>query len=188
MNKNNINIIIATFLVLAAASARIVNAGLNLHNFVPIAAISLFSGFAFKEKRAWAILVPMLGQFLADAYFQFFTFIPGFYSVVDQLFNYAAIAGATALGFSMKQQKATTVLGYTLGSSMIFFIVSNFGYFMHGWNGYSFAGLSKTYIDAIPFYKNSFIADMVGGIALFSGYTLTVKAIAGKMQKAEVNA
>jgi hypothetical protein len=188
MNKNNINTIIATFLVLAAASARIVNAGLNLHNFVPIAAISLFSGFAFKEKRAWAILVPMLGQFLADVYFQFFTFIPGFYSVVDQLFNYTAIAGATALGFSMKQHKAINVLGFTLGSSMIFFLVSNLGFFMHGWNGYSFAGFTKTYIDAIPFYTNSFIADMVGGVVLFGGYALTINALSRKMQKAEVNA
>jgi len=183
MKQSNINIIIAIFLVLAAATARIVNASLHIPNFVPIAAISLFSGAVLKEKRALAFLIPLLGQFAADVYFQFFTYIPGFYWAVDQLFTYAAIGGATALGLGMKQFKPLHVLGFTFGASMIFFIVSNLGYYAHGWNGYAFSGFVKTYIDAIPFYKNSFLADMAGGILLFAGYHATQKALTGKMQK-----
>jgi hypothetical protein len=170
MNKNNINIIIAVFLVLIAVTARVVNASLLLPNFVPIAAIGLFCGAMLKEKRALAFLIPLLGQFLADVYFQFFTNVPGFYWAIDQLFTYAAIIGATALGVGMKQFKPLSILGFTLGASAVFFIVSNFGYFAHGWNGYTFSGFVKTYIDAIPFYKNSFIADMVGSAMFFGGY------------------
>ncbi len=183
MNKNNINLIIAVFLILAASTARVVNAGLHLNNFVPIAAISVFSGFAFREKRSWALLIPILGQFLADVYFQLFTYTPGFYSVVDQLFTYAAIAGAASLGLAMKEHKALHVAGFTLGASAIFFVVSNFGYFAHGWNGYTASGLVKTYIDAIPFYRNSLIADVVGGIVLFGGYAATMKALTAKLEK-----
>lgn len=185
MNKNNINLIIAVFLILAAASARVVNAGLHLNNFVPIAAISVFSGFAFREKRSWALLVPILGQFLADVYFQLFTYTPGFYPIVDQLFTYAAIAGSASLGLLMKEHKALYVAGFTLGASAIFFIVSNFGFFLHGWNGYTASGFVKTYIDAIPFYRNSLIADVVGGIMLFGGYAATMKALTAKLQKVE---
>ncbi len=182
MNKNNTNTIIAIFLVLIAATARVGSASLQLPNFVPIAAISLFSGAILKEKRALAFLIPLLGQFLADVYFQFFTFVPGFYWAVDQLFTYGAIAAAAGLGLTMKQQKPMSILGYTLGASGIFFVVSNFGYFAHGWNGYTFQGLVKTYIDAIPFYKNSFIADMAGSILLFGTYILFLHDAATKTQ------
>ena len=183
MNKKNINILIAVFLVLAAATSRVVNASLQLPNFVPIAAISLFSGFMLKDKRSLAILVPLLGQFMADIYFQLFTHVPGFYSLVDQAFTYAAIGGATALGLTMNQPKPLRIFGYTLGASAVFFIVSNFGYFAHGWNGYSLSGLVKTYIDAIPFYKNSFLADMFGSLLLFGGYFITQRALENKAQK-----
>jgi hypothetical protein len=112
-----------------------------------------------------------------------FTYTPGFYSVVDQLFNYAAIAGAASLGLAMKEHKALHVAGFTLGASAIFFIVSNFGFFLHGWNGYTASGFVKTYIDAIPFYRNSLIADVVGSIALFGGYAATMKALSTKLGK-----
>lgn len=185
MKQNNINTIVVVCLVLAAAAARVVNASLHLNNFVPIAAISVFSGMMLKDKRALAFLAPVLGQFVADLYFQFFTYIPGFYWATDMLFNYAAIAAATALGLGMKQVKPLTIAGFTLGASLTFFIVSNFGYFAHGWNGYSISGLVKTYVDAIPFYRNSFIADMAGGVLLFGGYLVMQKSLLVKMQKAE---
>ena len=57
MKRNNINTILAFFLVLMAASARILNAKLNIPNVVPIAAISLFSGAVIKDRRVLAIMV-----------------------------------------------------------------------------------------------------------------------------------
>jgi hypothetical protein len=56
------------------------------------------------------------------------------------------------------------------------------GYFISGYNGYSFAGFNKTYIDAIPFYKNTLVGDLVGGVVLFSAY-FVAQAIA--LQKAK---
>lgn len=190
MKRQNTDILIAIFLVIIAAAARAVNQSFQLHNFVPIAAISLFSGAIFREKRAMAFLVPLLGQFLADAYFQFFTYVPGFYSIIDQSFNYGAILAATALGvFFMKGQKPLTVFGFTLGASGIFFLLSNLGYFAGGWNGYSFSGLVKTYVDAVAFYRdnsfvqNPFVTDMVGSVLLFGGYALTRKSLEGKAKE-----
>jgi hypothetical protein len=184
MKRININIIIAVFLITAVVIARIVNASMHLPNFVPIAAIGIFSGAIIKDKRSLAFLIPILGLFLADVYFQLFTAVPGFYDLPGQLFNYGAVIAATAIGTTMKQPKPLATIGYLLGGSAAFFIVSNFGYFVHGWNGYSFAGLTKTYIDAIPFYKNSFIADMLGGVVLFGGYFAAQQALLKITQKA----
>lgn len=183
MNRNNINIIIAVSLVVLAATGRVVNASLHLPNFLPIAAIGMFSGAVLKDKRALAFLIPLLGQFLADVYFQLFTNVPGFYSLPSQLFNYGAIIAATSLGAFMKDMKPVRIFGHLVGASVVFFIVSNFGYFAEGRNGYSFIGLTKTYIDAIPFYNNSFVADMAGGLLFFGGYFLLEKALINKAQK-----
>ena len=186
MKRNNINILLAVFLVLIAASARVVNANMHIPNIAPIAAISLFSGVIFKDKRGIAFLVPLLGQFLADVYFQLFTTVPGFYDLAGQLFNYAALIGATALGVSMKNVKPATTLGFVFGASTLFFLVSNFGYFLGGWNGYSFVGLTKTYVDGIPFFKYTLAGDMVGGVLLFGGYFLAQSAMLKKTQKANI--
>ena len=183
MKRNNLHIIIAVFLVIMAASARIVNANMHLPNFVPIAAIGLFGGAVIKEKRSLAFLIPLLGQFLGDLYFQFFTAIPGFYDLAGMLFNYGAIISATALGVSMKQPKTTSTISYLFGASTLFFLVSNFGYFVHGWNGYSISGLVKTYVDAVPFFKFTLLGDIVGGIALFGGYFMVQNMLIKKAQK-----
>ena len=182
MKRTNINIILAIFLILIAATSRIINAQLHAANFVPIAAISLFSGAIIKDKRL-AFLVPLMGQFLGDVFFQLFTHIPGFYDVAGQLFNYSALIGVTALGVGMKQPKALTTLAYLFGASTLFFLISNFGYFAGGWNGYSFAGLVKTYIDGVPFFKYTLAGDMTGGVLLFGGYCLLQQALLKKTQK-----
>jgi hypothetical protein len=186
MKRTNINILLAIFLVLIAASARIVNAQLHIPNIVPIAAIGLFCGAVIRDKRSLAFLVPLLGQFLADLYFQLFTNIPGFYDLTGQLFNYGALIGATALGVSMKQIKPVSTVGYLLGASTLFFLISNFGYFAHGWNGYSFAGLIKTYVDGVPFFKYTLAGDMVGGILLFGGYFFVHQSLIDKAEKAKI--
>ena len=183
MKNNNTNILLAVFLIVLAASARVFNAQMNIPNMVPIAAIGLFSGAILKDKRSMAFLIPLLGQFLGDLYFQFFTNVPGFYDVAGMLFNYGALAGATALGFTMNQPKVLSTIGYLFGASTVYFIVSNFGFFVHGWNGYSFAGLTKTYIDAIPFYKYTILGDLAGGVVIFGGYFMVQQLLEKKVAK-----
>jgi hypothetical protein len=185
MKRTNIHILLAVFLVVMTATARVVNANLHVPNFVPIAAISLFSGAVIRDRRALAFLIPLLGQFAGDLYFQFFTNIPGFYDLPAMLFNYAALIGATALGVSMKQPKPASTVPYLLGASTIFFLVSNFGYFAQGWNGYSISGLVKTYADGVPFFKYTLAGDMAGGMLLFGGYFITLMALTKKAHKAK---
>src|SRR5947209_4449128 len=100
MKRLNVNILLAILLVLVAVCARVLFPYMHVQKYVPIAAIAVFSGAILKDRRSIAFLVPVLGQFLADVYFQFFTNIQGFYP--GQLFNYGAIVAAAALGMGMK--------------------------------------------------------------------------------------
>ncbi len=181
MKRSNINILIAVSLIVLAVIARVINANLHLYNFVPMAALGLFTGAVIKDRKALAFAIPLAGQLVADLYFQYFTSTPGFYQ--GQLFNYAALGGAALLGLTMKQIKPTSVLAYIFGASTLFFIVSNFGFFASGYNGYSFAGLVKTYIDAIPFYRNTILGDLIGGVALFGAYFVAQQLFISKAQK-----
>lgn len=183
MKRNDINNLIAITLVLSATILRVVSAGMHLYNFVPMAALGLFSGAIIKDRRMLSLFVPLAGQFAADLYFQFFTSTPGFYS--GQFFNYAAILCAALLGATMKQPKPVSILGYVFGASALFFVVSNFGYFMSGYNGYTMSGLGKTYIDAIPFFKNTLAGDLIGGVLLFGSFFLTQRIFVNRLSKAE---
>ena len=183
MKRSDINILIAVTLVLTAIILRVAGATTHLYNFAPLAAIGLFSGAVVKDKKVLAFLIPLAGQFIADVYFQFFTNTPGFYP--GQFFNYAALAAAAGLGLVMRQAKPVNVLLYIFGASTLFFIVSNLGYFAAGYNGYTIQGLVKTYIDAVPFFRNTMLGDLLGGVFLFGGYFIAEKMFVKKAKQAK---
>jgi len=170
MKHNYTNILLAAVLIFTAAASRVIFSEAHFYNFAPIGALGLFSGAVIKDKK-YAFLMPLLAQFAADLYFQFFTSIDGFYDI-SQFFTYAGLAAATMLGFSMKQIKPVQLLGYTLGASSLFFLISNFGVFVQGWHGTGFSALVTTYTLAIPFYKNTLIGDLAGSALLFGTYQL----------------
>jgi hypothetical protein len=183
MSRNYTNILLAGGLILMAATARIVNAEMSLWNYAPVAALGFFSGAVVKDKR-YAFLFAILAQFIGDVYFQLFTDVKGFYGI-SQIFTYIGLVAATVLGIAMKKQNPLNIVAFTLASSIVFFILSNFGHYAQGWNGYSGAALVKTYVDAIPFFKNSLIGDMIGSTVLFGAYYLLQQATVARLQKSK---
>lgn len=194
MKNNYTNILIAAALILMATTARIMNAELHLYNLVPIAALGLFSGAVVKVKK-YAFLFAILAQLCADTYFELFTSTQGFYGI-SQIFTYAALVAVTFLGFFVRQPKALRVFGFTIGAALVFFLVSNLGYYVQGWNGYGWDGFVKTYVDAIAFYKQGdasvlpmlgrlFLPELLGSTLLFGGYYLLQQAVGAKMVRSK---
>lgn len=176
--KRNIPIFIAIGLILMTAVARIANHELHIYNLAPAGAIGLFGGAVLQNKRL-AFIMPLLAMLLADVYIELFTTNPlqrGFYGI-EQVFVYASLAVATLVGMTMKKINPTRVLGYSLTGSAIFFVLSNFGSFVSGMYGYSFAGLVKTYVMAIPFASNTFGSDLIFSSILFGSYYLLQQTV-----------
>lgn len=182
MKRNQVNILLAIVLILAAATLRIVNRELHLYNLAPIGAVGIFAGSVIKDKRM-AYLMPLFSMFIADLYFQFFTSVTGFYGI-EQVLVYTAMAAVTFLGSKMGNITPAKVVGYSLTGSVLFFIVSNFGSYLNGWYGYDLKGLMTTYIVAIPFFKNTIVSELIGSVALFGLYSLGQRAFAPKLQQA----
>lgn len=172
-------ILIVAFLVLTTAVLRVINAEAHLYNMVPVAALGLFSGSVISNKK-WAFMIPLAAMFLSDLGLSLFTHTPGFYGI-SQTVNYLALVIVTLLGTTLVKRNTINVLGYTLGGSMIFFLISNFGTFLQGYYGYSVAGLTECYAMALPFYKsefsttifmNSFLGDIIFSVVAFGIFQL----------------
>lgn len=177
-NKNTFTILSCTILVVLAVVSRIINTETHWYGFAPVVAISLFSGALLKNK-GYAYLLPLAAYLLSDIFLALFTDTQGFYGL-SQFFVYGAMALVVLLGTQMRRPKALRILGFTLGGSAIFWIVSNLGVFAAGYYGYSFAGLSTTYLMAIPFYTpmgtdmfvNAFVGDLLFSGLLFGAFAL----------------
>jgi len=179
--SNTKTLLLCAAMIVVAVFLRISNVELGIFNLVPLAAISLFAGAIF-QNRAMAMTIPLLALLLSDTYMEYRDGT-GFYGL-SQSFVYGGMLLVAILGSYMKNFKPLSVLGYTISGSLLFWIVSNFGVFLEGWNGISFAGLIQTYMMAIPFldnnmatqlFINSFVSDIIMSGVLFGAYALISK-------------
>lgn len=176
----NRTIIFCTLLVVAAVFSRIMNAEMHWYNFGPLVAISLFSGALLKNK-SFAYLIPLAAYLFSDIVLEL-SLGNGFYGM-SQFFVYGAMVLVVLLGSKMGQPKALKIAGYTIGGSMIFWIVSNLGVFVAGFYGWSWTGFITTYLMAIPFYTvngTEFFMNQFVGDLLFSGILFGIYALANR--------
>lgn len=151
-----INLITAVLLVLFAAFARLLP---HPQNFAPVAAAAIFAGFYLNKK--YALIVPIAAAILSDLFIGFYPYVLWVYG------TYAVIA---LIGLAMKGnlshskgiKKAAIIYGTTVFSSVLFFLVTNFGVWKSGmYYEMSFKGLMDSYIAAIPFFRMTILADLV---------------------------
>ena len=191
MNKKKIALVAG--IILITVVLRLLFAQLQWFHLVPVAALGLFSGSILKNK-VWAYVIPFGALFITDIFFEFFTSTPGFYSFA-QLFTYGGLLLVTLLGTRLNPSKGLSVLGYTIGGSLIFFIVSNFGVWTEGLlYPMTLGGLTECYAMAIPFYKsefatklfiNAFGADLMFSIIAFALHNFSFER-KGEMQTAKL--
>jgi hypothetical protein len=124
-------------------------------NVAPITALALFSGASFRNK--WFSLVfPLMAMVLSDM-------VLGFSSI--SLWVYSAFILITMFSWITKELKWTSVLI----SSLIFFIVSNFGVWVLSYP-HTIEGLITCYTMAIPFFGYSILGDMAWSLIIFGLY------------------
>ena len=122
------------------------------HNFTPILAAGIFSGFYFRNFFLGLFIV-ILSMFLGDLYL-------GFHSTM--FFTYISLAIAVVIGLLIKQFKFLQITIGGLVSSVCFFLITNFGAWitldMYEKN---FAGLINSYTLAVPFFQNTLISTVL---------------------------
>lgn len=165
--------IVLSFLILVLAFSRIIP---HIPNFSPLGAICLFGAAHFYRK--WqAFSVPIFSTWLSDLYLNnyiynpqgsdFIWFYKGFHW---QYLGYFFIALFGLILFKRKINPTRLVSG-AIGSSIIFFLISNFGVWASGtFYDKSFLGLISCYAAGIPFIKGTLVGNLVYAPLIFYSY------------------
>ncbi|MEO5673228.1 MAG: DUF6580 family putative transport protein [Chitinophagales bacterium] len=166
---NSPEFILVCTMIVAAAFSRLLTNYFQLWNFTPVIAMALFSGAQIRDKRL-AFMIPLTSMLITDAFL-------GFYEGI--LSVYAALMMITAFGFLLHNRiKFIPVLLATLGSSVIFFLVTNFALIYPSFlYPHTLQGIIASYTAGIPFFKNAVIGDLIYSGILFGSYELVFKKI-----------
>lgn len=132
-------------------------------NFTPVAAIALLSCKGFNNR--WiAIIIPMIIMFISDLVLGLHGSIP---------FVYGAFILISLFGSFVKKIN----IGVVLSSSVIFFLVSNFGVWFLYYPS-TFTDLVTCYTLAIPFFLNTILGDLFfSALMIYSFYYMQKRQI-----------
>jgi hypothetical protein len=140
-------------------------------NVSPVAAMALFGGAYFADKRV-AFIVPFVALFLSDLFL-------GLHN--SMIFVYAGFGLTVAIGLLLKSRVTLTNTTFAVvAASAAFFLLTNFGAWMtSGIYSKSAEGLMQAYIAGIPFFQNSLLGNLGYAVVIFGGYHLLQKNVAG---------
>jgi hypothetical protein len=187
--NNKKEIIIACIIVAFSIAFRLINTTNSIFNFTPILALSLFAGSIFTNKKM-SYALPLIAMLASDIFLQIFTTIDGFYGA-GQFFNYSILLLIVALGTTLKNKTIINIAGYTVASSLLFFVLSNFGVWLFdSYNMYpkNTTGLAQCMSAGVAFYKqqiqgnflsNPIVGDLYFSALFFGGFAL-YKQLANK--------
>jgi hypothetical protein len=148
-------------MILTAAASRLIP---HPPNFSPVAALALFGGAQFADKRV-AFLVPLAAMFLSDVLIGLHPLIPVIYG---------CFALIVCLGFWVRRnQNLWRIGGAALMGAVLFFVVTNFGVWLFGsYYPKTGAGLLACFVEAVPFFWNTLGSDLFYSSVLFGGCRL----------------
>ena len=117
-------------------------------NFTSLIAISFYVPAVFGRKFIPAIIA---GFLLTDL-------IIGFHNVI--LFTWGSVIIIGLISNYFKDRIFSRLIGSFLGT-LIFFVISNYGYYFTGYYGYGLEALVQCYLMAIPFFGFSILSTFV---------------------------
>jgi len=160
------NSLIGSTLILAAALSRLLP---HPANFTPILAIALAGG-VYLDKRI-ALVIPLAALIISDLFI-------GFHNTIFFVYGSFLLIGFIGV-WLQSHKKPLWIVGTTLFSSVIFFMITNFGVWITG-GGWFYAktwqGLIDCYTLALPFFRNSVAGDLVYTAVLFGLFEFVLYA------------
>ncbi len=163
MEKRFINprLLVITVMVLAGAIMRLLP---HYPNFTPIAAMALFGGAYFTNKKL-AFIIPFAAMIISDL-------ILGFHSTMPAV--YLSFALIVMIGFYLRQTKNVLNIAIaSLSSSILFFVITNFAVWISGgMYPLNSLGLAECFTAAIPFFQYNILGDLLYTGIFFSVFEL----------------
>lgn len=141
----------------------------HVPNFTPVAAIAIFAGVYLNKKQA--LIVPLLLMVLSDIFL-------GMHNVV--LFTWGSFVLVTFLGVWAKNHKTfKAIVSTSIVSSVLFYLITNFGVWAMGWYPQTAKGLLDCYILGLPFLRTFSVATLLYSAVFFGAYELIARRVRG---------
>lgn len=156
----NTRFAVLTGIIFAGALMRLIP---HWPNFTPIAAMALFGGAYFGRKYL-AFAIPLIAMLLSDL-------VIGFHD--GMIAVYIAFAITVSIGLLIRNRiRPATVVGASLASSVLFFLVTNFAAWLTSPLLYpaTFEGLMSAYAAGLVFFNDGsygisfFMNEVMGGL------------------------
>lgn len=140
-------------------------------NVAPITAMALFGGVYLNKK--YAFIIPLVAMVISDIFLGFSPSTP---------YVYVSFLLSGVIGLWLKKRKTVlTIFLASLGSSILFFLITNFGFWLTD-DIYpkTFAGQLEAYFYALPFFRNTILGDLLYTGLFFGSYELVLRLINSK--------
>lgn len=155
-----------TTLIVFAAISRLLP---HVQNFTPVAAMALFGGAYFTNKRM-AVIIPLVVMLISDVALELLTGW-GFHNTM--IYVYVAFVLTSLIGMLVgRKVSVLSVAGGSLASSVLFFIITNFGVWAASGFELGIAGLNTSYVLGIPFFAPTLLGDLFYNAILFGAFYL----------------
>lgn len=134
----------------------------HVPNMTAVGAIALFTSAKFGIKKSFVVLFATM--LIADS-------IKGLHSVMWATYG-ALIIGMFIGKYIATKKQVGWIIGGTIVSSLVFFIVTNFAVWLAPNFMYAktFQGLMQCYMMGIPFFKNTLVGDLMYSGIFFGGF------------------
>ncbi len=141
----------------------------HIPNFTPLAAMALFGGVYLSDKRL-AFIIPLLALFISDTALQLL-FGWGFHNTM--IYVYIGFILTSLIGMLVKRNVSIqSVAAGSIISSILFFIITNFGVWAASGFQMGIAGLETTYLLGVPFFSPTLAGDLFFNSILFGAFYL----------------
>jgi len=177
INLIDIQTIVVSLIVLGVCLLRFIP---HINNFSPIIALAIFSSLHFKNQK-YSYIVTILSLWISDFFINnfvynlttdLFWFYEGFYW---QYLSYIIIIFLSALSINKKICFRNTIF-LAFSSSLIFFLVTNFGFWVAtDFYSYDTLGLIECYVAGIPFFKGTLFGTLFYTPIFFGAYYMLQK-------------
>lgn len=161
------------FMIIGGVAMRLLP---HLPNFTPIAAIALFGGVYLNKK--YALALPLIAMVISDSFI-------GFHNMMLYVYGSFLLTGVIGL-WLRKHKNAGTVLGATVLSSVLFFLITNFGVWATtGMYSRDFLGLLDCYVMGLPFFRNTLLGNVVYTGVFFGSFELVMMFVKRRIMSFE---
>lgn len=166
----------------------------HMPNLSIVTALGIFSAVYLSKKEA--IAIPLAVRFVSDIFLGFFSWplMVAVYAahLVGVLFGLWIRKSSVVIPDSdpesmglfkkLEQSKWFKIIASSLGSSVVFFLVTNFAY-LYAEYPHNFAGVMLAYTNGLPFLRGTILGDLGYSLALFGSLALVQYMVKDKNLK-----